>query len=312
MRSPKLRKAYDVCFFNDGQAFVSTTGSSLECWTDEGCTRTASAKFPYPSGLDLAPDGRRVLAKSTTGHLAVFSLPDLSLLASPTHRQRVREGPAALFSPCGEFVVDGCWDGSLTCREIATGTIRLREEHAGHTVQHVSCSADRRTFAYSRKRKGSEERSPGRSRVWLRQWPLETSAEVSVRGLWHWIGAIALSPDARRIAIMHTRTGVKWFLDVVDTASGARWARLEMELGARACVAWSPNGERLGVVQSERIAIARAEDLGLIAVHENPYPSAISFSPDGTSVAIGSWERGEVLKVRAPAPESGRPRRVEA
>jgi WD40 repeat protein len=297
-RAVKLGPSFSVKFVPRNDLIISA-GKNVCSWAEFGRKRLATARpFSDPAYLDVSPNGQFVVVKSTAGMIAVLAVPTLSL-AWHLRDAPASEGCQAYFSPCGEFIVDGTWQGDLGCRSVASGEVHFLERFEHSMVSSLSHNATRTKFLYVRQPKALGDATPALSIVAVRAWPFSSHGEEIVHGDWPHVLAAAISPDATRVAVLH-HSGGEANLEVVELSSVRSVSRTSFPLGGtNHAVAWSPDGRVLACVQQGQVGFFEPATLSVVATHEDPYPCFVEFSPDGSVVALGSWEQGTVRTLQS-------------
>ena len=285
--------------FVPGSDLVISAGKSVCSWAEFGRKRWAAAEpFSDPAHLDVSPNGQFVVVKSTAGKIAVLAVPTLSLVRY-LQDAPASEGCQVCFSPCGEFIVDGTWQGDLRCRAVASGEVHFSESVEHSMVIWLSHNATRTKFLYVRQPKALGDATPAPSIVSVRAWPFSSHDEQSVHGDWHHVLASAISPDAERVAVLH-HSGGEANLEVVSLSSAGLVSRTSFPLGGtNHALSWSPDGRLLACVQHGQVGFFETATLSAVATQEDPYPCFVEFSPDGSLVALGSWEQGTVRTLQS-------------
>jgi len=288
-----IAKSYALAFTPDSRRLLAV-GQRVAVWNlTTGKRQGAYRPFAHPSNLDVAPSGTHCIVKSTGGELALMTLDDEPVI-TPVKVRDPSEGAAALFSPCGGFVVDAGWDGLLAVRELPAGRLAFAQPHKEVMIEWLACDPARERYAYVHHSMSDDDPTPPNKLV-LRRWPFDTHPDVvlPVDSELH-DAALAFSPDGRRLAINSDGR-----LLVVDADSGATLAQrtvAEMR-GTGMAVAWSADGAALACVEEDQISFFGTGTLARHARHRVAYACDVAFSPDGRLVAMGSWENGVVMAV---------------
>jgi sugar lactone lactonase YvrE len=274
-----LGAAYELAFAPDETALF-VVASRLQRWDLVTGKRTHSVAWAHGSGLDVSPDGARVAVINTSGDVALFDAATMEQLWVARGRD-FGEGPGPLFVAAGEALVTASWSGHLVVRAAATGDIVFQEHHEGRMISGLACSPDRTRFALA-----------GSSETHVRRWPFAEHAE-----------AVALDMPAQALALDGSgRLAVQGHgLTVVDVESGTVLATAASDHRANAALAWAPDGE-LAAVQDGGMAGFAGDTLERRWSASMPYACAVAYSPSGALLALGGWERGEVLRRSGSGP----------
>jgi WD40 repeat protein len=293
---PKLGKAHAIKFLGNSEKILSIS-SNVTLWINGGLNKTANAKpLTHPSYIDISPDGSRVLVKNTSGKIAILDASTLATLVTTTKSKR-DEGCQAIFSPDGDYLVNGTWSGVLSCLN-TDSLLPFHSESFPHTmIVALTCSKQRNRFAYVRQSKAIGDAPPSGSTVCLREWPFWSSAEKVVATYKNSVLAISLSPDGSKILVVHTIRG-NVHIDLLNIKENGVIANASFRFsGIWPSLAWSPNGKYIANIQSDQIAIRLSADLSIYATYDIPFPTWVEFSPDSKSLAIGSCEKGTVVSL---------------
>jgi WD40 repeat protein len=264
----------------------------------ESRTRIARAHpFKHPSHIDFSPDGSKLAVKNTSGEIVVLDGSTLDVLARHSGRPW-GEGAEVLFSPCGEYLVDGTWSGALVVREALTGTVVHREEDEGRSIGALDCTRDRLRWAYNVWR-----HAPHKD-VWLtiRSWPFtagrsETRFQATAREA-RSIHALALDPSGASLAV--TGHGLQLWGVSTDEPELLRKAPVLPVSGTGRAVAWSPSGEMLALAGAGETRLF-TNALREIWRTDLEYSCDVAFSPSGDLLAFGAWSRGFVIATPVPS-----------
>ena len=293
IRAPGFRvySSYDVAFSDCGR-FLATVGRRVTIW--DVATRVAlhrNGLVRHPSSVAFAPDSTSYVIKATSGELLVCS----TAHGDPISRYRPRppaEGPRATFSADGRHVLDGSWDGRIALRRVEGLRELFAETFPQTMVVDATQSRDRAVWAFAIAPKHDHPTQTSGGWVELRRWRWQPIVGLHApRGLDN-LNRAQLSPDGTRIACVHGFFAVTIF----DLATGREIATAALSRGGTGQdLAWSPDGRVLGVVQDRCFTFLATATLGEIARVADEYPSAVDFGPDGRLVALGSWDKGQVI-----------------
>jgi WD40 repeat protein len=285
----KLSTSYSVAFSADSR-LLATTGRDVRVWNLESRKKVVRAHpFPHPSSVCFSPCGDELAVKSTSGEIAIISTRDGSLIRS-FRNSADGEGTNIQYSACGEFIVDGSWAGKLFVRRASSGQVEFSADFPGEMIRHIHRDASGQIWVLAH---NSESEPPDYFSIW--RWPFSRQDFTCFATRLPFAGGSALAPDATRLAVV-LPGAPSTELAVFDIADGARSSCIiECSGGCGFASAWSPSAEFLGSIGNGNATIFHAKTLEPWRTFALPYPSDIAFSPDGCSLAIGSWEAGVVL-----------------
>jgi WD40 repeat protein len=135
------------------------------------------------------------------------------------------------------------------------------------------------------------------SQIMVRKWPFEDHAASELRVEEGYVKAATPSPDGDRLAFIQMNAASEMSLQVVDLSTGRCCVRRSILLGGTAwSLAWSPDGTRLCCVERGQLSVFDSSSLKLVGRYLDPSPCSVEFSFNGDYIAIGSWEKGVVLR----------------
>jgi hypothetical protein len=291
MASTRLGKSLAVRFSGDGRWLAVTTATKVQVLSPDDLSKCWELKIRDPSDVRFSPDGRTLLAKTTSGALS------LHVVGSSSRGRGLGrsdgEGPAPEFAGA-DRVVNASWAGLLEILDVGRGAsiTQQRFPHEMITAVHQSVPASRWVILHSPKATADDRPpEPDYLSVWEAAVPTGTPKLVPT-GL-RFIRDSALHPSGEIIAVVHGAPPVS--LALVDVATGVVSATRQVDYGGTTNeLAWSPDGGELAVI--ERGAV-RIYDRSLEPLRETlmVYPCSVAYSPDAQRLAIGSWEDGVVL-----------------
>ena len=293
----KLGCSYGVRFSPDGTR-LAVLGRDLVLWDVAARQKLWRGKFiAHMSGMAFSPDGSRLAIKSTTGQLAVVEAASGQLLLNFQNRKD-GEGCGPAWSPCGQYLADGGWDGRLRLRDAQTGEVRFMQEHPGEMLRGVHIIDGGRRLLVLHGVKSVDEgqvQPPDYCSVW--DWPLQAGGGRKVLSL-PGLKSCAPSPDGASLAVLH-HAGGEEFLSVYALADGRRLATVPVEAGGGTgdALRWLPDGSALGRIGKGKLLLYGWPGLDVLTQHALMYPCALDFLPGSPLSAIGSWESGMLMEL---------------
>jgi WD40 repeat protein len=292
-RALKIAKSFSLAFSRDSRA-LATLSRDVFIWDLHSRKKKVRAHpCSNPSSACFSPNGEQLGVKSTSGVIALISTKDGTLIRD-FNNLTDGEGSNLQFSACGEFIVDGSWDGRILVRRALSARIEFSAEFPGEMIAGVHCDAKGDTWVFEHHRKAtSQTASPAPCYFSVWRWPFNHGSVILPAQV-PFARTSALTSDATRLAVVHGAPPTE--LTIFDIVDGTLSAHCNIHSGGTgSALAWSPKADFLGSVQDGKVIIYRAESLKPFRDFALAYPSDIAFSPDGRLVAIGSWESGLVL-----------------
>ena len=293
----KLGCSYGVRFSPDG-ARLAVLGRDLVLWDVAARTKLWRGKFlAHMSDMAFSPDGSRLAVKSTTGQMAVVDAGAGQLLLN-FQNKKDGEGCGPVWSPCGRYLADGGWDGSLRLRDAQTGEVLFTQAHAGEMLRDVCAIDGGRRLLVQHGVKSVDEgqvQPPDYCSVW--DWPPQAGAGRVVLSLPGW-KSCAPSPDGESLAVLH-HAGGEEYLSVHAIDDGRCLATVPVEAGGGTgdALRWLPDGSALGRIGKGKLLFYAWPGLGVLAQEDVKYPCALDFLPGSPLTAIGSWEAGILMEL---------------
>lgn len=296
MRPIPLKRSFEVRFSPGGEVCVSIS-------RDVKALRVASRKrlftshpLSHPSHLSFSPDGLHLAVKSTSGRTVI--LDGMSgEVATDFENDRDGEGSNIVFSSCGDFTIDGGWDGVVRVRDRKDGRIVFERGFHATMIQSVCSAQQGALWLTSHSPKPTTHDRPPESAYFLRWiWPFPEAEPEILRFRVPFLRSSALSPDGKFLAVVFgappTTLQVFSLTDqmVVHTQSVSSG-------GSGSAMRWSRCSRYLGFAQKGLLSVVEAPSFGSVCDYPMEYPCSIDFSPDAALVALGSWSSGKITSL---------------
>jgi WD40 repeat protein len=289
----KFPAGYSVCFSDNGELLVCLGRNVVVIDVPSRTRISTSHPLSHPSKAAFSPNGSMLAVKATSGRIVVLDPRSGDVLFDHCN-QNDGEGGEARFSPDGEALVDGSWDGAFTLREAGDSPILSREHFPGEMISRLTHDKTRLTWLieHSPIVQAGEAR-PRAGFVTLRSWPFTPGAGRNLSFGFDMKNA-TLSPDGQNFCFIETPA---FRLHVARISDGAVFASSEPfdHGGTGNEIAWSGDGVHIASVQAGKFVFYRAADLAPTGEVASQYPSSISFRPGAQEVALGSWSTSAIV-----------------
>lgn len=293
-RQTQIGTSYSAIFSRDG-SLLATLGRSVWVWDVASHTKLFRAHpFSHPSSADFSPDNSEVTVKSTSGQIAIISAASGKTMVDFRNYED-GEGCNVLYSPCGEYLIDGTWDGRLSVRRAKTGKREFVQDFPDEMIQGIyrSSTSGRWVIAHGPKATTDDQPPPlDYFSIW--EWPFRAGKFDLLDKRIPFVMSAALSPDGNSLAVAHG--GPPTSLSVLKLVDGSCIGTVVVEYGGTGSeLGWSSDGRYIGSIQDETIVFYEFPSLSQVNKVSLEFPSDITFSPRQDLIALGSWQTGWLL-----------------
>jgi len=287
---------YTVACSDDGKSIVCLGRNVVVIDAERRQRASTSHPISNPSDVSFSSDGSHLAVKSTSGRIVLIDAKSGEVLRDYKN-QKEGEGSQVCFSPAGDELIDGSWDGFITVRPTGNGAARMREAFPGEMIRRVSSDGDRLTWLFEHTPMALPgEQHPPLTYVSVRRWPFAPSTTRSLTFPLH-IENATISPDGSQFCFIQ-----KWDdrrVHIARISDGEPCARSEPTIsgGTGAELAWSPDSRYIGSVQAGKFVFYRTVDMAVVGEVPCQYPSSVRFLPTGDQVILGSWKSSGVFRM---------------
>ncbi|MEK7883326.1 hypothetical protein [Methyloversatilis sp. NSM2] len=281
-----LTSCYEISASTD-ETLLAVVGERLTVIDALARRKLLSAQpLPHPSHADFSPDATRIAVKSTSGRIVVISRHTGEQLLN-CRNEAEGEGTAAMYSACGEFLVDASWSGKLRVRNAHNGNVLKVLAFDNESIQAVCPTLDRRTwFVVHQPKVRSPTESLGHQYVTRHQWPFESAAdELPLRVAYLESSAAAVSTTGDTIAFAGRSRLAKY-----STSTGELLASVPLQDCAK--LRWSSDGSTLVAVLRDSINVVQSASLNTIRTVNQEYAADGLLSSRHGYFFAGGWSSG--------------------
>jgi WD40 repeat protein len=298
MKPLKIGTSHAVAFSKDGE-LLATLGQDVWIWNLASRSKTVRVHpFSHPSYAVFSPDQRSITVKNTSGRIVIVEVQSGRTIVD-FNNAGDGEGSNLLYSPCGEFILDGTWAGRLSVRRASSGAREFVQDFQGETIGSVhSCGNGRRWIVAHGLKEMADDRPPPPDYFSVWEWPFRTGEYTLLPEKISFSRSSALSNDGKLLAVIHGAPPDT--LSVLQLSDGACIGTTDVQAGGTgSALSWSPDGRLIASVQDGLIVFYAWP--GLTTMHKLPlaYACDVAFSARGGWLALGSWEAGWVLAAEA-------------
>jgi WD40 repeat protein len=301
MKLPRFKwpAAYQLSRSPDGR-LLACLGRNVVV-IDIAARQRVSTSHPlsHPSHVAFSPGSEALAVKATSGRIVVID-PHSGEVLHDHLNQKEGEGCGLCFSPDGNGLVDGSWNGVLTHRRVRDGAILSRKHFPGEMITRVTHDRSRQIWLVEHSpkvRAGENIPPPAYLSIW--HWPFLPGTARTIAFGRH-IQSATLSPDGSRFCFIEKwderRVHIARLSDGQVLASG-----IPLEAGGTGNeLAWSDDGRHVAAVSGGAFEFFRASDLAVVGRVPSQYPASMAFLPGGEEIVLGSWDTTTIVKLVDP------------
>jgi hypothetical protein len=230
--------------------------------------------------------------KSTWGEIAVLAVEGGIPLVR--HRPKVQdEGASIHFSPCGDFLVDGSWDGHIRVRGARDLSVEAQYSFDNEMIQEVAFDEASTHWLFVHQPKQDAPNQAPYLTLWT--WPLKAPSSRIVLDF-DTVFSAALAPNGRHIAVVGFSRITKVQELRLLTLSGQVVASVPVASGGTGSkTRWSRHSDMLATIVAQGLAFFEPPTLRAVGHIADRYPSDVAFLNTSTEVVVGSWNGGRII-----------------
>ncbi len=296
MKLLKIKKSYSVTFSPDG-TLLATMGRYVSVWdVAKGRKKFRCNPLRHPSHLCFSPSGKQLAVKGTSGHIFIIDS-ETGEAVSDFMNLEDGEGANPQYSSCGEYLVDGSWNGRLFVRRASTGGIEFAQDFPGEMITRIHSAKEGQLWVVEHSPVATTSNlplAPDYFSLW--SWPFRVNSCLFFPRRISFVRLSAVTRDGSLLAVVHGTPPVT--LAVYRMSDGTEAGSVSIEAGGMGNgLSWSPDGRYIGLAQSKGAVVYEADKLKPVRDFSVPYASDIAFATQGNLLAIGSWQAGLVISL---------------
>lgn len=287
----KLLRSYRAQFSRTGSLLVTLSRDIVVWDVERRAKRYRAHPFSHPSHCSIHPNETQIVVKNTSGTIALLDAQD-GMLVRLLDPAKGNEGSNIAYSSCGEYIVDGSWNGQLTVRSATSGKVSFQKTFPGEMIKKIVHSDhDGRWFVVHQPKSTSHDLTKALPYVSIWAWPFDSPVDI-LRPSANFINEIAASPDGRSLGIVGHD-----LISVMDLAEKRFVGSVPFHHGGTGfAMNWSPDSQEFATIQKNSVVFYDAATLLQRRSIDLQFASDIAYSPDGSLVALGSWEAGVLIE----------------
>ncbi len=142
-----IRKSFKVAFSPQSER-LATLSRDVFMWNVSTKRKILRAHpLPHPAYCSFSPSGKELAVKGTSGQIVTIDSKAGKVLCD-FDNSGDGEGANLLYSPCGDYIVDGSWAGQVFVRRTQSGEIEYVREFPDEMIKAAHHSDQGRTWLF--------------------------------------------------------------------------------------------------------------------------------------------------------------------
>lgn len=281
----KIGSALAVRFSPDGKR-LAVISNRLTVWDVYSKKKLFSIRpMSHISRVIFSPDGKRIALKNSSGQIIVCdAAKDKVLCDFKNHSPNSSDGADPVFSGCGNFIIDGTWDGEILVHNVKTGKVVFKKT-LGKDGMIDSINLLQGGKKYLVRHSGEYTKGEGRKpyiSTW--NWPLEMSQPKPVKGIdANDVSELFCSEHAGFLAIVTNQREL-----CIYKLEGLEKVFQMKHQGRLYEIRFSYDGKWLAVLGDDTIKFLSTKDFKTTVNLEVEELDDFAFSPAGDCIAVGT------------------------
>jgi WD40 repeat protein len=299
----KLPAGFCVAFSSDGTK-LACSGTRIHVLNPISLKRVSVFKpFANISAIDFSPSGEKIVAKNTSGRIAIIDSNSGEIVVSNSLNS-TREGCRPRFLFDGGQVVVGDWDGNLSILSTESFNCLRVYPYAHEMISEISLNKNSTTMLVEHQPKAfGKKQIPDKSYVMIHQLPLDAVYGKRL-DFKESISTSRISNDGTKVAFVEEVIGKKsgetvklgGKLKIADIKTNAIISESN-DVECYRSLEWSTDDKQIFAATNDSFVLHESTSLLTLRRQPAEFPSSIAFHPNGDLVALGTWRTTSIIQL---------------